>query len=471
MVTSEDIDYLEEYLNSLSSDYKLFYASLRKLKGEDVSSTLLQKSEDYTRNGEGRLERIKAAYNEFLGNFRRVCDSYVNNVNSIEEEERNEVEQLLKSGVGRLERIKLAFDGLSNEFDKLRQYYVKNVNSIEEEERDECGLLKVDINILTDILKKKAKVMETKTIETRREPSFVYNDQSISKLNVELVLQHPGSYYYREYVSDKRTSEGNVFIDIDGSNDELIVKYMKNDKSLIDDMKKMNIEKRSKLIDVMSFLELPIKGDIIKQIGYNEDNEIMEAWRERRVVMVNGKNDNTFNSLLKRYKLFDSLFNNEYLKNIHYYKPNNIFYINVKLKYCDVIEDYLKNGKKINKEIVKRYDNNNADELMNEMTMIGIKLNERERKEIRGCFYQPLFVNLSKIIDNNEYDKCLQIWVGDYKWKMIYRASEHGYTAESFHKYCDDQGPTLIVIKSSRGWIFGGYTTKSWSGWGIYDMI
>ena len=237
MVTSEDIDYLEEHLDSLSSDYNLFYDSLRKLKGKDVSSALLQKSEDYTRNGEGRLERMKAVYNDFLGNFLRVCDSYVNNVSSIEEE------------------------------------------------RNECGRLKVDINILTDILKKKAKVMETKTIETRREPSFVYNDQSISKLNVELVLQHPGSYYYREYMSNKRTSEDNVFIDIDGSNDKLIVKYMKNDKSVIYDMKKMNTEKRSKLIDDMSFLELPIKSDIIKQIGCNEDNEMMEAWRERRVVM------------------------------------------------------------------------------------------------------------------------------------------------------------------------------------------
>ena len=323
---------------------------------------------------------------------------------------------------------------------------MKNVNSIEKEERNECDLLKVDINILKDILKKKAKVMETKTIETRREPSFVYNDQSISKLNVELVLQHPGSYYYREYMSDKRTSEDNVFIDIDGSNDELIVKYMKNDKSVIDDMKKMNIEKRSKLIDDMSFLELPIKSDIIKQIGCNEDNEMMEAWRERRVVMVNGQNKYNFNILLQRYKLYDSLFNNEYLKNIQYYKPNNIFYINKLMKYCDVIEDYLKNGKKINREFVKiYYYDGNADELMNEMKMIGIELNEREKGEIRSCFYEPKFVNLSKIIDNNEYDKCLQKWVGDYKWKMIYRASEHGYTAESFHDYCDFQRPTLIV--------------------------
>ena len=55
--------------------------------------------------------------------------------------------------------------------------------------------------------------------------------------------------------------------------------------------------------------------------------------------------------------------------------------------------------------------------------------------------------------------------------KLIYRASEHNYTANSFHKCCDDKGPTLIVVKSSEGWIFGGYTTQSWSGKCIYNDI
>ena len=82
-------------------------------------------------------------------------------------------------------------------------------------------------------------------------------------------------------------------------------------------------------------------------------------------------------------------------------------------------------------------------------------------------------------IVSQKYDSKLRKWLGnDYKWRLIYRASEHGYTAESFHKYCDDKGPTLIVIKSSGGWIFGGYTTQSWivvhpNEWGCiyYDII
>ena len=426
MLISADIESFGDQLNALTSDYKLFYDSLRKLKGGNVQSSLIQKSEEYLKNGNSRLERIKSAYDGFSSQINQICENYVSEVNKIEKEEINEVE------------------GLRNDFEKMKN---ELMNKNEE--------------------------LNSRSLYNEREPLFVYRENSISKMDVDLVKRYPGSYVYREYMNGERTTDGNVFIDIDGTNDELIVKYMNDDESLIDDLKKLNTKKRGKLIDDMSFLELPIKKDIIKEIGRNEDNEMMEAWRERRVVMVNGRNVNGFKKLLKSYKLFDSLFNNEYLKNIHYYKPNNTFYIDVKMKYCDVIEDYLKNGKKINEELVKRYyyDNGNEDELMNEMKMIGIELNEEEKEEIRGCF-DPRLLRGSTILLDTQYDSYLKNWVGDCKWKLLYRASEHGYTAESFHQYCDDKGPTLIVIKSSGGWIFGGYTTRSWSGDGIYyDMI
>ncbi|CAG8474088.1 2315_t:CDS:2 [Acaulospora morrowiae] len=35
-----------------------------------------------------------------------------------------------------------------------------------------------------------------------------------------------------------------------------------------------------------------------------------------------------------------------------------------------------------------------------------------------------------------------------FKFKLIYRASRDGFKVENFHKNCDNQGPTLVVIKS-----------------------
>ena len=52
------------------------------------------------------------------------------------------------------------------------------------------------------------------------------------------------------------------------------------------------------------------------------------------------------------------------------------------------------------------------------------------------------------------------------QWRLIYRASRDGFTAQSFHKCCDGYGPTMTVIRSLTGHIFGGFTTVSWSSSG-----
>ena len=71
-------------------------------------------------------------------------------------------------------------------------------------------------------------------------------------------------------------------------------------------------------------------------------------------------------------------------------------------------------------------------------------------------------------IVSQQYDDKLREWLGDHKLTLLYRASDDEYSGRSFHEFCDDKGPTLVIIKSSGGWIFGGYTTQSWSGRCIY---
>ena len=95
--------------------------------------------------------------------------------------------------------------------------------------------------------------------------------------------------------------------------------------------------------------------------------------------------------------------------------------------------------------------------------MVGVELSEEEKNQIRSSL-DPRFLRDSVLLLDTQYDSYLREWVGDKQMKLIYRASEHGYRAKSFHDYCDNKGPTLIIIKSSEGWIFGGYTTQSWGG-------
>ena len=41
--------------------------------------------------------------------------------------------------------------------------------------------------------------------------------------------------------------------------------------------------------------------------------------------------------------------------------------------------------------------------------------------------------------------------------------SENGTTSEYFHKYCDNKGPSLILIKTKNNKIFGGFTPLNWN--------
>lgn len=48
-------------------------------------------------------------------------------------------------------------------------------------------------------------------------------------------------------------------------------------------------------------------------------------------------------------------------------------------------------------------------------------------------------------------------------WTLLYQASRDGYRARDFHSKCDGYNNTLVVIKTSKSYIFGGFTTKLWN--------
>ena len=54
------------------------------------------------------------------------------------------------------------------------------------------------------------------------------------------------------------------------------------------------------------------------------------------------------------------------------------------------------------------------------------------------------------------------------KWDLIYRASQDGFEASSFHSKCDNRPNTLVIVKSTNGNVFGGYTEQTWNHTGDY---
>ena len=46
---------------------------------------------------------------------------------------------------------------------------------------------------------------------------------------------------------------------------------------------------------------------------------------------------------------------------------------------------------------------------------------------------------------------------------LLYKVSIDGDAASTFHSNCDNRGPTLTLIKNTKGYRFGGFTNESWA--------
>ena len=111
-----------------------------------------------------------------------------------------------------------------------------------------------------------------------------------------------------------------------------------------------------------------------------------------------------------------------------------------------------------------------------------VKMLEKENKELKEMldkltsipqinkYYSKMSKNILNGIIKKEEDKNLIFsWInknniGKVSAKLLYSAKIDGDNAYNFHNLCDDQGPTLTIVESTDGKIFGGYTKESWSG-------
>ena len=94
--------------------------------------------------------------------------------------------------------------------------------------------------------------------------------------------------------------------------------------------------------------------------------------------------------------------------------------------------------------------------------------------ETEAQFYQieGILIRLSlfsEILTNEEHISVLLSWLPVHDTgmrrrhlRLLYRASRDGFAAECFHSRCDNNGPTVTIVKSGE-YIFGGFTEKSWT--------
>ena len=141
-----------------------------------------------------------------------------------------------------------------------------------------------------------------------------------------------------------------------------------------------------------------------------------------------------------------------------------------------------KNQIKFQVEIKKENENFKKVYEGNEMNCLIENLNKNTNYEIRICLiYNNITTKWSEIkkikttIDSiillnskkyEEFYKKLIEWTGYKNMELLYRGSRDGMTSNAFHNKCNNQTPTLCLFKSTKGYIFGGYTPYTWCNYG-----
>ena len=72
----------------------------------------------------------------------------------------------------------------------------------------------------------------------------------------------------------------------------------------------------------------------------------------------------------------------------------------------------------------------------------------------------------SKIINTDDLKReLMQVCGFDpiRKLELLYRGRETNFSWENFHAKCDNKSPTLVIVQSNDGCIFGGYTRAEWN--------
>ncbi|KAK8793532.1 hypothetical protein WA158_004891 [Blastocystis sp. Blastoise] len=265
-----------------------------------------------------------------------------------------------------------------------------------------------------------------------------------------------GSYLYEQCQEEKRTIYGEVYLDYRG--DETVAPL------LIDSLmnKKVNIDKlkfgdQIDLLNLFEYCELPIPEELMK-VYYQRDHNIKKYEEDDDVILyINEKKDDILRDYWKKNELWNNIVN-EYADGYVYFdEKNNEMYMKKDYKYIDHIYEYVQyNCIYVSEEEAK---NINRELLENEMyKLFGDKGKEKVKE---GMITPQCFVG-TKIIMNYSMEIQLVNWL----------ASEHNYSKDEFHKYCDNQGETVTIIKyighNNHINIFGGYTDQSWTGSGGY---
>ena len=113
---------------------------------------------------------------------------------------------------------------------------------------------------------------------------------------------------------------------------------------------------------------------------------------------------------------------------------------------------------------INQQQNNKINELNDKIENLKEIINEIKESKIENA--KTIFNDSLILNKNNDYISNLNKWInqreGQFKTQLLFRKSINGNSFNDFHRLCDNQGKTLVLIQTLNNLIIGGYTSKDW---------
>ena len=172
---------------------------------------------------------------------------------------------------------------------------------------------------------------------------------------------------------------------------------------------------------------------------------------------------NNLNNIKKSVSLTKS---NSVSQNLNLRSHNNLSnmyqsFDNFSLKQNQSLSQFNVNSN-INEQEQENNELNDSEQNFNKFNEEQLYRTEEDRVIFRNGILYGIIKKYSEI--EKVVAKIQSILHKGAKFTIVYKASELGDRAMTFHQHCDNIDISLVLIETEKGTRFGGFTTKSWKG-------
>ena len=228
---------------------------------------------------------------------------------------------------------------------------------------------------------------------------------------------------------------------LDKSIKELKVVFEKINESK--EQLKLNIQKIfTKIRNALNERE----DELLKEV----DNQYNNIFCNEDIIREGEKLPNEINISIEKGKAINNEWNdNKKLVELIYDCIN----IEEKIKKISLINENIKKYNLNKEEIIEFKSNKVIDDFIKEIKTFG----DVSKK-----------LNINSVILNNQdnlikFNNLVSNYLEIKESKLLYRATRDGDTTKSFHNKCNNIKGTLMIVKTSKNYIFGGYTDENWN--------